>query len=246
MKNKLFKLSMAIATIITISTAVSLAEHLHKPSDEPVLHATWTPMEWVEPFAVYAQTVATVAIEDAAELNCIVVKNTEDKQPITDKATIVSDATVHAAKDHGSEILATVLADNIVSIGEVEKEWVEVHFLGQTGYMKREHTDAVWEDPHEPELFATCTVTAYCNCSRCCGKWSGGRTAAGTWPAQGRTVAVDPDYIPLGTHIIIDGHEYIAEDTGSGVDGYWIDMYFDSHSEALNWGMKKKDVYIVR
>ena len=97
------------------------------------------------------------------------------------------------------------------------------------------------------------TLTAYCSCKRCCGRWSPevtgkpSTTESGTHPVQGRTVAVDKHVIPLGTHIMINGHEYIAEDTGSAVDGNHVDVYFSSHAEAKAFGMKKGvDVYILK
>lgn len=89
-------------------------------------------------------------------------------------------------------------------------------------------------------------ITAYCSCSSCCGKGSSGKTASGTTPMAGRTVAVDPKIIPLGSKVIIDGHTYIAEDTGGAIKGNKIDIYFSSHQEALNWGVKHKNVSIVK
>lgn len=92
-------------------------------------------------------------------------------------------------------------------------------------------------------------VTAYCSCKICCGQYSPevtGRpstTRSGTHPVQGRTIAVDPSVIPLGEKVIIDGHTYIAEDTGGAVKGNHIDMYFSSHQDAVNWGVQYKDVY---
>lgn len=96
------------------------------------------------------------------------------------------------------------------------------------------------------------TLTAYCSCKKCCGRWSpevtgkASFTESGTNPKAGRTVAVDKSVIPLGTNIMIDGHEYVAEDTGSAVDGKHIDIYFSSHSEAKAFGSKKADVYILK
>ena len=101
----------------------------------------------------------------------------------------------------------------------------------------------------------TVKVTAYCSCVKCCGVWSKDHpsrqgtdyeqyTTSGTIPVAGRTVAVDPDIIPLGSKILIDGHEYIAEDTGSGVKGNHIVIYFDSHEEALEWGVKTLEVEV--
>ena len=91
----------------------------------------------------------------------------------------------------------------------------------------------------QAEQFKT---TAYCACRKCCGKWANGKTATGTTPTQGRTIAVDKREIPLGTHVLIDGVEYIAEDTG--VRGKHIDIFFNSHSEALKYGVKYVEVDI--
>ena len=89
-------------------------------------------------------------------------------------------------------------------------------------------------------------ISAYCPCKKCCGKWAGGNTASGTTPTAGRTIAVDPKVIPLGSKVIIDGHTYIAEDTGGAIKGNRIDMYFTSHQEALNWGIKYKEISVIK
>ena len=89
-------------------------------------------------------------------------------------------------------------------------------------------------------LWGVATITHYCNCSICCGQWAGGGTASGTTPTAGRTVAAD---LPFGTRLLINGQEYIVED--SGVYGCWVDVYCDSHQEALNRGMYQEEVYII-
>lgn len=85
-------------------------------------------------------------------------------------------------------------------------------------------------------------LTAYCNCSKCCGKWAGGNTASGTVPTVGRTVACNS--LPFGTKLNINGHIYTVEDTGNMADNV-IDIYFDSHSSALQFGVQYADVYKV-
>jgi 3D (Asp-Asp-Asp) domain-containing protein len=90
------------------------------------------------------------------------------------------------------------------------------------------------------------TLTAYCNCKKCCGKWSGGPTASGKMPKEGRTIAVDPKVIPLGSKVIINGKTYAAEDTGSKIKNKRIDVYFNSHSEALKFGEQTAKVYLVQ
>lgn len=94
----------------------------------------------------------------------------------------------------------------------------------------------------------TFSVYAYCPCFECCSKRPGDpgykHTKTGTIARQGKTVAVDPRVIPLGSVITIDGAEYVAEDTGSGIKGKKIDMYFEQHQDAVNWGVKTLEVSI--
>lgn len=105
-------------------------------------------------------------------------------------------------------------------------------------------------EPAEPESkqpamqSAVFTAYAYCACEKCCGKWAEyGLTASGTVPQEGRTVAVDPDVIPMGSELWIDGEgPFIAEDTGSGIAGNTIDVFFQSHAAALEWGKREVTV----
>lgn len=88
-------------------------------------------------------------------------------------------------------------------------------------------------------------ITHYCPCYYCCGKWAGGNTASGTKPTSGRTIAVDPKVIPLGSKVVIHGHTYIAEDTGKAIKGKKIDIFVDKHSTALAYGTYYTDVYLA-
>lgn len=87
-------------------------------------------------------------------------------------------------------------------------------------------------------------ITAYCPCSQCCGKYANGITATGTIATEGRTIAADPKVLPYGTSVWIDGKEYVVEDCGGAIKGNEIDLYFDSHEEALRWGVQTKEVYV--
>jgi 3D (Asp-Asp-Asp) domain-containing protein len=100
-------------------------------------------------------------------------------------------------------------------------------------------------------------LTAYCPCEQCCGYWATTRptdengnliiyTASGTVAQAGRTIAVDPSVIPHGTEVTINGHTYVAEDTGYLIVGNRIDIYFDTHEEALEFGVQYADVYLER
>ena len=105
---------------------------------------------------------------------------------------------------------------------------------------KDEEIHAAEEAPADEWQTMDVTVTAYCPCSRCCGKWADGITATGTRATAGRTCAVDPAILPLCAQIELDGKIYVAEDTG--VRGAAIDLFFDTHAEALAWGVQHKTV----
>jgi 3D (Asp-Asp-Asp) domain-containing protein/septal ring factor EnvC (AmiA/AmiB activator) len=65
-----------------------------------------------------------------------------------------------------------------------------------------------------------------------------GHTATGL-PVGYGVVAVDPAVIPLGTRMTIPGYgEGVAADTGSGVSGYAIDLWFPTLADALAWGRR--------
>lgn len=63
-------------------------------------------------------------------------------------------------------------------------------------------------------------------------------------PAINRTIAVDPDVIPLGSVVLIDGKEYIAEDTGSAIKGNIIDMFVGTEAESVVFGVRYEEVKV--
>ena len=90
-------------------------------------------------------------------------------------------------------------------------------------------------------------ITHYCPCEQCCGVGGGRITASGTVPKAGRTVGVNPNLIPYGTKLRIGGKDgYVAEDTGGGIGTYHIDIFCNSHQEALNAGVGYKKVYVIK
>lgn len=106
-------------------------------------------------------------------------------------------------------------------------------------------TEIVTEAPtRQVELLGNFKLTAYCACEKCCGK-SDGITATGTKATANRTIAVDKTVIPYGTTVVINGIEYVAEDTGGAIKGNIIDIFFDNHQDAINFGVQYADVYKV-
>ena len=114
------------------------------------------------------------------------------------------------------------------------------------------------EDCEEPSLvnLGEFKLTAYCSCSKCCGKWAYNRPvdengneivygSIGERLVAGTSIAVDPKVIPYGSEVIINGHTYIAHDTGGAIKGNRIDVYFDDHQEARNFAVQYAEVFKV-
>ena len=89
-------------------------------------------------------------------------------------------------------------------------------------------------------------LTYYCPCRKCNGKWTGKATASGEPLTPGTTIAVDPKVIPLGTRVRIGEHEFIAQDTGSGIKGNRIDICLEDHGECLRAGVQYSEVHVRR
>ena len=86
-------------------------------------------------------------------------------------------------------------------------------------------------------------VTGYCACTKCCGK-TNGITASGTKATAGRTIAASSQF-SFGTKLLINGTTYTVEDRGGAIKGNKIDVYFNTHAEALAWGVKYLPVQVV-
>ena len=88
-------------------------------------------------------------------------------------------------------------------------------------------------------------VTAYCACSKCCGK-ENGITASGVKATEGVTIAADTNKLPFGTRVYIeDVGERVVQDRGGAIKGNRIDLYFSDHQSALNFGRQTKKIAIL-
>ena len=152
-----------------------------------------------------------------------VITETEETEETCDSPTVAETTTVA-----GVVHLAGIDLDEVLALPEIPEE----------------------TEPEEPELVSlgTWKITAYCACQKCCGKSPDnpkyGITATGTVATQGRTIAADPKVLPYGTVVYIDGHAYTVEDCGGAIKNERIDIYFDSHEAALQWGVRYREVFI--
>lgn len=87
----------------------------------------------------------------------------------------------------------------------------------------------------------TYKITFYCACEKCCGK-TDGITASGTKATAKRTIAA-PKNFAFGTQLWIEGlGSYVVEDRGGSIKGKRIDIFVDSHAEALKLGVQYREV----
>ena len=93
-------------------------------------------------------------------------------------------------------------------------------------------------------------LTSYCSCHLCCGEWAYNRPDGIVYGAIGEelkenySIAVDPNVIPYGTEVIINGKVYKAQDCGGAIKGNRIDVYMNDHDDALEFGVKYAEVFV--
>ena len=94
-------------------------------------------------------------------------------------------------------------------------------------------------------------VTAYCPCKKCCGPGAKGLTASGRSIRynDGQFVAADTRVLPFGTKLVIPGYANETPvpviDRGGAIKGYHIDLFFPTHEQAKQWGVKWMQVQVV-
>lgn len=100
-------------------------------------------------------------------------------------------------------------------------------------------------------------LTAYCPCAICCEQYADDRpidkdgneivyTASGKIAKSNYTIAADPLLLPYGTIIYINGHRYEVQDCGGAIKGNRIDIYFDSHEDACNFGVQYANIFVEK
>lgn len=152
-----------------------------------------------------------------------------------------------------------VLAATMVVTGNAEEP--EVLVMTNTVYDGSPIVEEIQEDFENEKIEAALLakanvledvlITHYCSELRphICGTGDG-ITASGRRVTPYVSVAVDPSIVPLGSDVLVDYgdgeiHYYRADDTGGGVKGKHLDLAVESHSEALQLGVKTATVYWV-
>jgi len=103
----------------------------------------------------------------------------------------------------------------------------------------------------EPKSLGVFSITAYTAGYESTGKTPDhpmyGITYSGKMVTPNHTIAADINVLPLGTKVEIEGlpHTYTVEDKGGAINGNDLDLYIPNLEEALAWGRREREVYIV-
>ena len=92
-------------------------------------------------------------------------------------------------------------------------------------------------------------VTAYCPCEKCCGEHSDGITASGHKIAPGDVFVAADKTFAFGTEIVIAGYANDKPvkvlDRGGAIKGNKLDVFFPTHQQALDWGVKYVEIKVL-
>ena len=189
----------------------------------------------------YAPVTEKIVVEQVTIPYETVTKNT------TNATTGTTNKVLQQGKDGLKEVTYKVKYQNDV---EIEKTVISevvitepVDKIVQVQKVQTSRSSALPRTSSSTTGGTTYKITAYCPCSKCCGK-STGRTASGTKATAGRTVAASSKFA-FGTKLNIGGHIYTVEDRGGAINGNKIDIFVNSHSEALQWGVRYMTVSVV-
>ena len=183
----------------------------------------------VEQEAIPYETITKDASEGASDTKNKVIQQGEDG---------IKEITYKIKYQNDEEIERTKLSEQVVKEPVDKIVQVQKNVTTSRGSVTRNNTST---STGTTKIFK---ITAYCPCSKCCGKYASGYTSSGTKATAGRTVAASSQFA-FGTKLIINGKEYTVEDRGGAITGNKIDIYMNTHTEALAWGVKYLPVQVV-
>ena len=178
------------------------------------------------------ETVTKDASNGAATTNNKVLQNGKDG---------LKEVTYRIKYQNEIEIEKTIISEKILK--EPVNKIVQVKTATTSRSLEISRTDAVSTSETTGTNLGKFKVTAYCSCAQCCGK-TNGITSSGTKATANHTIAASTQFA-MGTKLKINGIVYTVEDRGGAISGNRIDIYMDSHSQALAWGVRYLNVELV-
>ncbi|WP_173918025.1 G5 and 3D domain-containing protein [Halobacillus sp. Marseille-Q1614] len=118
--------------------------------------------------------------------------------------------------------------------------------IERTSAKKAEASVPIKSEPKEDSTKTfTMNATAYtADCKGCTGKTATGIDLKAD--PDKKVIAVDPDVIPLGSKVWVEGYgTAVAGDTGGAIEGNKIDVFVPSKSDAINYGVQTVEVKVL-
>lgn len=167
--------------------------------------------------------------------------NTLIEESYTYKYATSAGVNIRKEPNTDSEILGKTLLNTEFQAVEDVDGWTKITTEAGYAYIKSEYLS---DTEIEYVSLGRFKVSHYCiePYKHICGTGTG-LTTLGTKVHPG-SLSVDPHVIPLGSTVVINGREYIAEDTGGAIKGNKVDMAVATHKEALNLGVYYAEVYL--
>ncbi len=189
--------------------------------------------------------VETVTEEIPFYSEVVFVENIKSDQKMNEGENGLKEVTYHIIYKNGKEIKRELVEEKIIKepVNEVINKKDESFLVTSRGL------------PFRYSKILSCKATAYDLTYESCAKNPGdpgyGITFTGTHARPG-VIAVDPRYIPLGTKVYIKSLDStpdygfaIAEDTGSAVKGYLVDLFISDPKKVRRYGKRNVLVYII-
>ena len=168
----------------------------------------------------------------------------------TDCSIIKESKTETEAEPQRSEEVQTIQenvsnqkSDDLKTINVIENN-IESNAGDNAENSTESNTETNIEQPEQTEEWESVEmrVTAYCPCPQCCGEYSDGITACGHEIQPGDAFVAADKRFPFGTEMLIPGYStgqpVKVLDRGGAIKGNRLDVFFATHEEALEWGVK--------
>ena len=180
------------------------------------------------------------------------IKSTDKKTTTTmviDVMYVQEDVKFRKKPSTSADVIKIVKKGESVDVtGEEKNGFYPVKVKNKSGYIMTSYLESkpskvttkkvtTTKENVSKEYIGTFKITAY-------SASSSARTASGTTCEAGRTIAA-PSRFDFGTKLMFNGNVYTVEDRGSAIVNNVLDLYVDTESEAVQWGVRYLEVYKV-
>ncbi|TQR19366.1 3D domain-containing protein [Psychrobacillus vulpis] len=148
------------------------------------------------------------------------------------------------AKKHNVSISNLKSWNNLKSDNIKPKQKLTIASTGKAKNTKTKNPSRSNSEDKVVKEFVVSASAFTANCNGCTGITSTGINLKRN--PDVKVIAVDPNVIKLGTKVYVEGYGYaIAGDTGGGIKGNKIDVFFSSTNDAYKWGRKNVTIKIL-